>query len=155
MLPPSSAARSDAASLSDAIAAGPNPGLFRFGSVASSHDEDGPFAVGSTQLVTQPAFPTGKQEKKSPEIRLGQMVGVAGAVASLLPTHGLFVPKHHRPSQRRLPNAESAGVTGVDVLVSPWKFGSVVTQMDTHYALAVSRQAEPSAAGWTNRSREA
>ena len=130
------------------------PGLFRFGSVASSHDENGPVAVGSTQLVTHAAFPTGKQKKKSPET-LGCMVGVAGAVASLLPTHGIFVPKHHRPSQRRLPNAKSARVTGVDVLVSPWEFGSVVTQIDTHYALAVSRQAEPSAAGWTNRSREA
>jgi hypothetical protein len=36
---------------------------------ASSHDEDGPFAVGSTQLVTQPAFPTGKQEKNSQELQ--------------------------------------------------------------------------------------
>jgi hypothetical protein len=57
------------------------------------------FAVGSTQLVTQPAFPTGKQEKKSPET-LGQMVGVAGIVASLLPIHGLFVPKFRHKRYR-------------------------------------------------------
>jgi len=74
-------------------------------------------------------------------------IGVAGestvcAESSLLAVErsagGLFVPKHHRPSQSRLPNAEPAGNAGVAVLLSSWEFGSVVTQIDTHYALAVS-----------------